>query len=139
MGGRFAFTINDRTKQYPAYQRLQTIDYPFIFSRTAFLTKTPAFSSVIGLGFDGPIVSHVVYSIDCSYYVLSLRDNLQEEDLTCWALESSGYIAWHVSDGFAIQIGAAYSIGSYPFGNNWVIYPTMEIAIGLGGVKKTSR
>lgn len=139
LGGKVAVAIDDHTNDYPPYRRLQTIDYPFIFSRTAFLTKTPGISPSIGISFDGPVARHLTYSFDCSYFFFALRDNLREEEMTSWAFEPSGYLAWHVSDSFTFQVGAAYSIGSYPFGNNWVIYPTVDIGIGFGGEGETGR
>lgn len=135
VGGKCAFTIGDRSQEYPTYQRVQTMDYPFVFTRTAFLTKTPNFLPIVSIGLDSPLVWRFVYAVDCSYYVLTLRDNLREEEMTCWALESTCHVTWHVSGSFAFQIGAAYSTGSYPFGHNWVVYPTMDITIGFGGEK----
>lgn len=135
----FAFSIADRSSEYPAYQRLQTIDYPFIFSRTAFLTKTPNLQPCMGVGFDGPVFGPLAYSIAWNYSLIPLHDNLREENLVCWSLESSASVTWHISPSFSLQGGMIYSKGSYAFGKNWVVYPTLDIIFGCGNGTSSAR
>jgi hypothetical protein len=136
LGGKFAFAINDRTNEHPDYERLQTIDYPFIFSKTAFLTKTPAFSPEIGFAINGPLIGNLDYATKFNLYFFGIRDNLRAENKTCWAFEPSAIVIWNVSNSFACHLGVIYSLGNYPFGSNWVIYPLLDLKIGFGGDSK---
>ncbi len=134
VGGKLAFALGDRTNDYPAYRRLQTIDYPFIFPRTAFLTKTPAFAPDGGLSGNGPLVWNLEYETSFDFFYFSVRDNLREEDFTCSAFEWSAVMKWHISHGVSGRLGVVYSTGTFPFGRSWVFYPLLDIQIGFGGL-----
>lgn len=134
VGGKLAFAISDQTSNHPAYERLQTIDYPFIFPRTAFLTKTPAFTQDGGITVSGPLFWQLHYEASLDIFRFSTRDNLREEDFSCWALESSAVVKWHISEHVSAHLGMIYSTGTFPFGTNWVLYPLLDIKIGFGGV-----
>lgn len=131
-GIRLPVAINDKSDEHPVYQRMQTIDYPFFFPRTSFLTKSPAISPEAAIKFTGPLLSVFSYSVECMYFLLPLRDNLQEKDFLCWALEPSALLYWRPSNRFSCHLGAIASFGTYPFGNNWIVYPLIDIAIGFG-------
>ncbi len=134
-GIKLPFAIGDKKSDHPAYQRLETIDYPFIFQRTAFLTKTPNISPEIALNMVGPLYSQFGYSAACSFFLLPIRDNLREENMVCWSIEPSALIRWNVSNRFSCHVGAIASFGNYPFGNNWTIYPLLDMAIGFGKIQ----
>lgn len=132
-GGKIAFALSDKSPDHPAYERLQTIDYPFVFPRTAYLTSAPSFSPDIGISFTGPFVWSWSYSAESHLFYFGMKDNLRDENRTCWAFEQSAMIVWPVSRSFLLQCGAVYSVGSFPFGSNWVLYPLVDCKIGLGG------
>lgn len=134
VGGKFAFALGDRTNDYPQYRRLQTIDYPFIFPRTAFLTKTPALAPDGGFSGDGPLIWNLAYETSLDFFYFSARDNLREEDFACWAFEWSAVMKWHISRTVSSRLGIVYSTGTFPFGNTWVFYPILDIQIGFGGL-----
>jgi hypothetical protein len=134
VGGKFAFAPGDRTNDYPAYRRLQTIDYPFIFPRTAFLTKTPAFAPDGGLSGNGPLIWRLQYETSLDFFYFSTRDNLREEDFMCWAVEWSAALKWHISRSVSGRLGVVYSTGTFPFGHTWVFYPLLDIQFGFGGL-----
>jgi hypothetical protein len=133
IGGKIAIAIGDQTNDHPAYERLETIDYPFIFQRTAFLTKTPPFALDGGLALTGPLISDFDYSLESDVFLFGVRDNLREEDFSCWAIESSALAIWNVSNRFRCHIGMIYSYGNYPFGTNSVLYPLLDFQIAFGG------
>jgi hypothetical protein len=131
LGVIFAFGIDDKTDEKPIYERMQTIDYAFIFPRTAYLTRVPSIVPKIDVAFKGAIFSDFGYAVECSYSFFSIRDQLREEDLTCSAFESSALARWYISNNFSCDLGMIYSTGSYPFGNNWVIYPLIDVRFGM--------
>jgi hypothetical protein len=133
VGGKFAFAISDQTNNHPAYERLQTIDYPFVFPRTAFLTMTPAFAPDGGVTINGPLMWRLHYEASVDFFRFSTRDNLREEDFSCWAIESSAVLKWHISHHVSGRLGMIYSAGTFPFGSNRVLYPLLDIQIGFGG------
>jgi hypothetical protein len=131
-GIRLPVAIGDKSDEHPVYERMQTIDYPFIFPRTSFLTASPAISPEAALRFTGPLLSGFSYAAGCAYFLLPVRDNPQEKDLICWALEPSALLYWRPSDRFSCHLGAIASFGAYPFGSTWIMYPLMDIVIGFG-------
>jgi hypothetical protein len=131
-GIRLPVAFADKSDERPVYKRPQTIDYAFIFPRTAYVTKSPTISPEASVKFTGPLVSDFSYSAECAYFFLPVRDNLQEEDFLCWALEPSALLYWRPSKRFSCHIGAIASFGTYPFGSNWILYPLLDIAIGFG-------
>jgi hypothetical protein len=134
VGGKLAIAISDQTNNYPAYERLQTIDYPFVFPRTAFLAKTPAFAPDGGITVSGSLIWRLEYEAGVDFFRFSTRDNLREEDFSCWAIESSAVLKWHISQHVSGRLGMIYSAGTFPFGSNRVLYPLFDIQIGFGGI-----
>ncbi len=139
VGVRAAVALGDRTADRMPYERLQTIDYPFIFPRTAFLTKTPTLAPDVTLALTGPLVWDLGYSADCRVFLFWMHDNLRAEDKTCWAVEPSAIVFWNVSDHFSWHLGIIYSVGSYPFGHNSVLYPLLDVRFGFGGPEANER
>ncbi len=133
VGGRLAVALGDRTSEHQPYERLQTIDYPFVFPRTAFLTKAPVFAPDVSLALTGPLVWDFGYSADCRFFLFGIHDYQREEDRTCWALEPSAVVIWNVSTSFSCHLGVIYSVGTFPFGHNSVFYPLLDLRIGFGG------
>jgi len=132
LGGKFAFTIGDKSGEHPSYERMQTIDYAFIFPRTAYLTRTPIVVPDVSVNICGPLLGKLEYEAEGTYYLVPVRDNLREEERTFHAGEFSATIVWNISNYFSFRGGMIASIGSYPFGTSGVLYPLMDIRIGFG-------
>jgi hypothetical protein len=135
IGGKLAVALSDRTAEHQPYERLQTIDYPFIFPRTAFLTRVPVFAPDVSLALSGPLIWNLGYSADCRFFLFGIRDHQREEDRICWAVEPAAVINWDVSTSFSCHLGVIYSAGSYPFGQNSVFYPLLDLRFGFGGAE----
>jgi hypothetical protein len=131
-GIRLPIALADKSGEHPVYERPQTIDYAFLFPRTSYLTKSPVVSPKAAIKFTGPLLSVFSYSAECAYFFLPVRDNLQEKDFLCWALEPSALLYWRRSNRFSCHCGAIASFGTYPFGSNWILSPLLDFTIGFG-------
>lgn len=131
IGGKLSLAINDQRLKKPAYQRMTTIDYPLIFPRTAYLTKSTGYSFDSGLQFNGAIISKLEYLADLNFFLFPIDDPQREVNETHWALEAGALLAWRFSPHFSAHLGSKFSVGSFPFGHLWQFYPLLDVQVGF--------
>jgi hypothetical protein len=100
---------------------LATVDFPLIYARTSHLFHT----CTIRLGADlkGKIVRNWAYDFDVQFFVIATKQYN-------FFMENTGTIMCKISKHSALKAGYKLCYGSYPFGRQWHLLPTIDIVFG---------
>jgi hypothetical protein len=100
---------------------LATVDFPLIYPRTSHLFHTCTFR--LGADLKGKIVRSWAYDFDLQFFVVATK----KYD---FFMENTGTMMCKISRHSALKAGYKLCYGSYPFGRQWHLLPTIDIVFG---------
>jgi hypothetical protein len=112
----FSFTLHGRNPDYQS-----SIDLPLIYPRMAHYFQGVSFRA--GGSFKGMITEKLFYEDNLKLFVITRnQDNV--------FAENSGTLMWAVGKSLRIKGGYVLSWGRYPFGNQFQLWPTLDLVFG---------
>lgn len=100
---------------------LATIDLPLFYPRMA--NYYDAVSLRAGISSLYPIAKR--WMLEEGFQVFILTRNQHN-----FFFENSGSVSWRIKRSFRLKAGYNLSYGSYPFGNHWQLWPSIDILFG---------